>query len=160
MNKFINGILGLVLVVFAIMNCVLVNDLEQKTIELVEVYNTEPTLVIVDSLVWDTCYIEKTEIIKLPIYRTDTILLVDSVDVILPISRYEYDTTLSETHISLICEGFDVRLNSLLVETIKTPTIKENKSKKWGIGVGLGITYYNGFKILPTIGINYNLFSF
>lgn len=166
MNKFINIVLGLVLVVFAVMNCVLVNDLEKATKELVEVYNIEPELIIVDSLVWDTCYITKTEVVSLPIYRTDTILTtdtivaVDSVYVEIPISTYHYDTTLSETHISLICEGFDVRLNSLLIENfLSVPTQgKQAKTKDFGLGLSLGVgATKDGFSPYIGIGLYYKL---
>ena len=164
MDKIINILIILLLLGSCILNVILVSDLNKKTTELIQSYDVEPELIILDSIVYDTVYIKNTEIVKLPIVdtlvQTDTIVAVDSVYVEVPISTYHYDTTLAETHISLICEGFDVRLNSLLIENLKTSIIKENKPKRWGIGVGIGATYCDGFKILPTIGISYNLFSF
>lgn len=166
MKKFVNVVLLLVLFISSIMNCILVRDLEEKTLELIELTNIEPEIIFIDSLVYDTVYFNHFDTVKLEtikkdsITKLDSIFILDSVEAFIPISTYHYDTTLAETHISLICEGFDVRLNSLLVENLKTAIIKENKPKKWCIGVGLGITYVDKFRLVPTIGISYNLFSF
>lgn len=166
MNKFVNCVLGFVLVVLSIMVCWLSIDLQRTTEELIQSYDVEPELIIMDSVKFDTMYITTTEVVKLPIYNTDTILIndtilvTDSADVVIPISTYHYDTTLNQTHISLICEGYDVRLNSLLIENFLSVPTQEKQAKRWSIGVGIGMTYCDGFKILPTIGLSYNIFKF
>lgn len=170
MKKFVNVIIGIVLLIMGIMNYILVRDLEQKTLELIELTDLENELMfVVDSVeIFDTVYFNHFDTVKLETIKKDTItkldsiFVLDSVDVFIPISTYHYDTTLAETHISLICEGFDVRLDTLLVERIKVPTIEQKTPKKWcdnfGIGLGLGATYCDGLKILPTLGIYYKLF--
>ena len=163
MKKFVNVILLLILFISSIMNCILVRDLEQKTLELIELTDVEPPLIIVDSLVHDTVYITKTEVVRLPIYNTDTIVEVDSVFVEVPINTYHYDTTLAETHINLICEGFDVRLNSLLIEKLKVSTIEQKplKTKPFGIGVSLGVgATKDGFSPYIGLGFSYDILSF
>lgn len=169
MNKFVNVIMCIILIVFAVMNCILVRDLERKTIELIEIYDTEPELIILDSLVYDTVYIEKTQIVKLPIYytdtiqQTDTILLVDSVDVVLPLEYKHFSDTLSETAISFDLRGFQCEVNNLYLNNLKTSVIEQKVPKRWynnfGIGVGLSGVYIEGFKVVPSVGIYYTLFS-
>ena len=145
-------------------------NLKDKSIdEIVETklsnYETVDT-VFFDSVIFDTVYFNHFDTVKLETIKTklDSIFVLDSVEVFIPINTYKFDTTLNETHINLICEGFDVRLSSLLVKNLKTSVIKENKPKKWynnfGIGVGIGITYVDKFRLVPTLGISYNLFSF
>ena len=170
MKKFVNIILLLILLIMSIMNCFLANRLADKTEELIELTNVEPEIIFLDSE-FDTVYIERYDTMQLPIVKidtlTDTLTLVeidsvDSVYVEIPISTYHYDTTLSETHISLMCEGFDVRLNSLLIENLKVPTIEQKVLKKWyeniHLGTGLSVTYINKFRVVPSIGIYYKLF--
>lgn len=169
MKKFINIIIGIVLLIMCVMNCFLANRLADKTEELIELTNLEPEIIFLDSLVWDTVYFEKTEVVRLPIVdtiiTTDTIVAVerDSVFVEVPINTYHYDTTLAETHINLILEGFDVRLNSLLIENLKVPTIEQKplKTKPFGIGVQLGIgATKDGFSPYIGLGLNYNIYQF
>lgn len=170
MKKLINIILLFILLVMSIMNCFLANRLADRTEELIELTDLENEVIIVDSIEYDTVYITKTVVVRLPIYNTDTILttdtilVTDSVDVVIPINTYHYDTTLNKTHINLICEGFDVRLNTLLVERINVAQKQEKAPKKWydnfEVGVGLGITHIDRVKIVPMLGVYYNLFSF
>lgn len=169
MNKIINILIVLLLLGSCIFNIVLVSDLNKKTMELIELTDIEPEIIFLDSLVYDTVYINHFDTVKLETIKKDTIskldsiFVLDSVEVFVPINTYKFDTTLNKTHINLICEGFDVRLNSLLVENLKTPTIEQKAPKKWynnfGIGVSLGITYIERFRLVPTVGIYYNLFS-
>lgn len=166
MNKIINVLIVLLLLGSCIFNVVLVSDLNKKTMELIELTDIEPEIIfVVDSVeIFDTCFFNHFDTVKLETIKKDTItkldsiFVLDSVEVFIPINTYKFDTTLNQTHINLICEGFDVRLNSLLVENLKMPTIKENKPKKWGIGVGLGLTYIDRFRLVPTVGIYYQLF--
>lgn len=171
MKKFVNVIIILILLVSSIFNVVLVNRLDKSIDAIVETklssYETVDT-VFFNSVVFDTVFLEKFDSVRLTKCQTDTvvindsILVFDSVDVILPINKYVFDTILNQTHINLICNGFDVRLNSLLVENLKTAIIKENKPKKWynnfGFGVGLGVTYIDRCRVIPTVGIYYKLF--
>lgn len=172
MDKIINILILLLLLGSCIFNVVLVSDLNKKTLELIELTDVEREIMfVVDSVeIFDTCFFNHFDTVKLETIKKDTItkldsiFVLDSVEVFVPINTYKFDTTLNQTHINLICEGFDVRLNTLLVENLKTPTIKENKPKRWynnfGLGVGLGITYVDKFRLVPTIGLSYNLFSF
>jgi hypothetical protein len=173
MRKLINIIFIVILLISCIGNVLLVNRLDKSIDVILETklsnYKTVDT-VIVDSLIYDTIYFNHFDTMKLETIKKDTItkldsiFVLDSVEVFIPINTYKFDTTLNQTHINLICEGFDVRLNTLLVENLKTPTIKENKPKRWynnfGLGVGIGITYVDKFRLVPTFGISYNLFSF
>ena len=116
---------------------------------------------------YDTVYLERTEIIKLPIYKTDTIqqtdtiLLVDSVDVVLPIELKHYSDTLANNAISFDLKGFQCEVNNLYLNNLKVPIIEENKVKRWGLGVQLGIGgTAKGFSPYIGLGLNYNIFSF
>lgn len=171
MRKLINIILLLILVVSSIINVVLVNRLDKSIDAILETklsnYETVDT-VFFNSLVFDTVYITKTEIIKLPIYNTDTVkqtdtltlVEIDSVDVVVPIELKQFNDTLSNIAISFNLSGYNCRVDSLYLKSMKVSTIKEKALKKWGIGVGIGITYVDKFRLVPTLGISYNLFSF
>lgn len=166
MNKIINILIVLLLLGSCIFNVVLVSDLNKKTTELIELTDIEPEIIFLDSLVYDTVYIEKTEIVKLPIVdtliRTDTVVAVDSVYVELPIELKQFSDTLAGTAISFDLRGFQCKVDNLYLKSIKMPTIEQKAPKKWynnfGVGVGVGAIYCDGFKILPTIGLYYKLF--
>lgn len=166
MKKLINIIVIGFIIISTLINLYYINKLDDLVKERIEVLDVEPEIVFVDSLVYDTVYIERYEQIKLPIVDTlvltDTLVSVDSVFVEIPISTYKFDTTLNETYINLICDGFDVRLNSLLVERINVAQKQEKPLKRWyediHLGVGLGITYVDRFRVTPTLGIYYKLF--
>ena len=166
MRKLINIIIIGFIVVSTLINLYFIYNLDRLVNERIEVLDIEPELIIVDSLIYDTVYTEKKEIVKLPIVDTliltDTVVAVtvDSVLVEVPIHTYHYDTTLSETHISLICEGFDVRLNSLLIERINVAQKQEKavKTNRFGLGLQLGIGFNEkGFTPYIGVGLNYRL---
>ena len=171
MDKIINILIVLLLLSSCILNVVLVSDLNKKTTELIELTDMEPEIIFLDSLVYDTVYIEKTEIVKLPIYKTDTIqqtdtltlVEIDSVDVVLPVELKQFNDTLGETAISFDIRGFQCEVDNLYLKSIKVPTIEQKAPKRWynnfGIGVGLSGVYIEGFKIVPSVGIYYTLFS-
>lgn len=169
MGKLIDILLIVLLLIFAVMNCVLVSKLQQKTTELIELTNLEPEIIFIDSVEYDTVFVEKTEIVKLPIYKTDTIqqtdtiLLVDSIDVVIPIELKHYSDTLANTAIFFDLRGFQCEVNNLYVENLKTSVIEQKVPKKWynnfGVGVGLSGVYLEGFKVVPSVGIYYTLFS-
>jgi hypothetical protein len=168
MDKIINILILVLLLGSCIFNVVLVSDLNKKTMELIELTDIEPEIIFLDSIEYDTVYIEKTEIVKLPIYNTDTVkqtdtltlVEIDSVDVVVPIELKQFNDTLSNTAISFDLRGYNCKVDNLYVENLKTSVIKENKPKRWGIGVGIGITYVDKFRLVPTLGISYNLFNF
>ena len=172
MDKIINVLIVLLLLISCIFNVVLVSDLNKKTMELIELTDIEPEIIFLDSLVYDTVYIEKTEIVRLPIYNTDTVkqtdtltlVEIDSVDVVLPIELKQFNDTFLNMAISFDLSGFQCKVDNLYVENLKTSVIKEKAPKRWynnfGIGVGIGITYVDRFRLVPTLGISYNLFSF
>ena len=169
MNKIINILIMLLLLGSCIFNVVLVSDLNKKTVELIELTDFEPEIVFLDSLVYDTVYIEKTEIVKLPIYKIDTIqqtdtltlVEIDSVDVVLPVELKQFNDTLSNTAISFDLRGFQCNVDNLYVENLKTSIIKENKPKRIGLGLQLGIgATKEGFSPYIGLGISYHFFSF
>lgn len=169
MNKIINVLIVLLLLGSCIFNVVLVSDLNKKTTELIELTDIKPEIIFLDSLVYDTVFIEKTEIVRLPIYHTDTVkqtdtltlVEIDSVDVVIPIELKQFNDTLSNTAISFDLSGYNCKVNNLYVKNLKTPTIKENKLKRIGLGLQLGVgATKEGFSPYVGLGISYNLFSF
>lgn len=169
MKKLISIIVILILLVSSIINVILVNRLDKSIDVIVETklsnYETVDT-VFFDSVIFDTVYFEKTEIVKLPIYHTDTVkqtdtltlVEIDSVDVVVPIELKQFNDTLSNIAISFNLSGYNCRVDSLYLQSMKVLTIKEKALKKWGIGIGIGITYVDRFRLVPTFGIYYKLF--
>jgi hypothetical protein len=166
MDKIINILILVLLLGSCIFNVVLVSDLNKKTMELIELTDIEPEIIFLDSLIYDTVYIDRYQKVLVPVVKTDTIndtiLVVDSIEVNIPIQKKHYSDTLAETAFCFDLEGFNCEINNLYVKNFLSIPTQEKavKTNRFGVGVGLGIAYYNGFKILPTIGINYNLFSF
>lgn len=169
MKKFVNVVLLLVLFISSIMNCILVRDLEEKTLELIELTDVEPEIVFLDSLVYDTVFIEKYELVKLPIYNTDTIkqtdtltlVEIDSANVVLPIEVKHYSDTFSNVSISFSLKGFNCEIDSLYVKNFLSVPTQEKAVKKWydniHLGAGLSVTYIDKFRLVPTVGIYYKL---
>lgn len=129
----------------------------------------EPEIIFLDSLIYDTVFIETTEIVKLPIYDTvfctDTLKIQekvqDSIFVEVPISVKHYKDTLAETAFSFDLRGYNCKVDKLYVQNLKTPTIEENKPKRWGIGVQLGVGgCKDGFSPYFGVGLNYDLVQF
>lgn len=166
LTKFINYIIGFILLIMCIMNVVLIQDLEEKTVELIELTNLEPELVILDSLVYDTVYVDRYQKVLVPVINTDTIndtiLVVDSIEVDIPIQKKHYSDTLAETAFSFDLSGYLPEVNNLYVQNLKVCPEPQKQPKKWfdnfGVGVGLGITYVDRFRIVPTLGVYYSLF--
>lgn len=171
-NKIIISILTIILIIVSLFNCKVVNDLEEKTLELIELTNIEPEIVFLDSITqFDTIYIERYELVKLPIYNTDTIkqtdtlVAVDSVfvDVLLPIELKHYNDTLSNTLISFDIVGYNCELTDLYARNlIVCPEQQKTlKTKNFGLGLSLGIgATKDGFSPYIGIGISYNIFNF
>lgn len=77
----------------------------------------------ITNVLYDTIYIERYKTVKLPVvdttvyYITDTVTRVDSIEVEVPISKYQIDTTFStdttSLNIRIQTSGFDVKLDTL-----------------------------------------------
>lgn len=99
----------------------------------------------------DTVFRVDTKVVKLPIHDTttltDSLRITDSVFVEVPISRYRYDTTLTDTHstthLTASLSGYEVRIDTLAVTTTVQPVIIK-ESLPWyrrflpSVGIGLG----------------------
>ena len=122
-------------------------------------------VILTDTIVnveWDTVYLERYKTVKLPVvdstvyYITDTVVRVDSIEVELPISKFQLDTTfLTDTtslNIRIQNSGYDVTLDSLSYSFTYKPTHqKSNFFKehfKFGAGIGTG---YGCFSKKPDI---------
>ena len=126
------------------------------------------TVYLTDTLtqvIYDTVFVEHFETVKLPVvdttvcYIIDTVTRVDSIEVEVPISKFQLDTcfTTDSTNLNIRIRnsGFNVTLDTLSYSFTYRPT-KINKTKKthWFIGPSLGIGYdFTSGKLIPTIGI-------
>lgn len=171
MGKLIDILLIVLLLIFAVMNCVLVSKLQQKTTELIELTNLEPEIIFLSDtlLTFDTVYIQRYDTIRLikcqvdTITLNDTTIIIDSVDVVLPIELKHYSDTLANTAISLEIKGFNCEIDNLYIKNFLSVPTQQKVPKQWynniHLGVGLGATYLNEFKVVPSVGIYYTLFS-
>lgn len=91
---------------------------------------------------------------------TDTITVVDSVEVIVPITQKEYQDSTYHLWIS----GYAPRLDSIYTYTrhdYTTVNLPPVKPKHWHIGVTAGYGYgTKGFQPYIGLGITYSIFSF
>ena len=100
---------------------------------------------------YDTVFRVDTRVVKLPVHDTtvciDSLWITDSVWVEVPISRYHYDTTLTDTHsitrLTASLSGYEVRVDTLAVTTTIEPiiikeTIPWRKRISPSVGVGIG----------------------
>ena len=126
------------------------------------------TITVTDTLtqvMYDTVFVDHFETVKLPVvdstvyYITDTVVRLDSIEVEVPISKFQFDTTVftdtTQLNLSIRNSGYDVKLDSLYYSFTYKPT-KINKTKKthWFIGPSLGIGYdFTSGKLIPTVGI-------
>jgi hypothetical protein len=128
-------------------------------------------------IVSDTLFIEKpapcdtiylpSKIVKLPIYHTDTITISevtirDSVEVEIPIVQREYKDSTFQAWVS----GYEPSLDSIRIFEKKTTitntiTNTQYKSKKFGLGVQLGVGINPKGNVNPYVGvgISYNLIN-
>lgn len=166
MNKLINILIISFIIISTVINLYFIYNLDRLVNEKLEVLDIEPELIIVDSLIYDTVYTEKKEIVKLPIVDTlvliDTVVAVavDSVFVEIPIEYKHYSDSLAETLISFDLRGFQCEVNNLYVKNfLNVPTQeKAVKINRFGLGIGLGVTYVDRFRVVPNVGIYYKLF--
>lgn len=122
-------------------------------------------VVVTDTIVdwqYDTVYRYDTKVVKLPIHDTtvcvDSIYATDSVYVEVPIFKYKYDTTFTDTNSTMRLQatlsGYEVNVDTLTVTTTITPIIIKEKIPWYkrfrpSIGVGVGTT----FKGEATVGV-------
>lgn len=106
--------------------------------------------------------IKRYETVKLPVKKDsceskrDTCVL-DSVEVVIPITQKVYEDSLYRAWVS----GYDVNLDSIKVNVrtreIKIPVPVPAKRKRWGIGLQAGYGYPNGWYV--GVGMSCNLFN-
>lgn len=118
----------------------------------------------ITNVLYDTLFVDHFEIVKLPVdttvyYITDTVVRLDSIEVEVPISKFQFDTTVftdtTQLNLSIRNSGFNVTLDSLSYSFTYRPT-KINKIKKthWFIGPSIGLGYdFTSGKLIPTVGI-------
>lgn len=113
-----------------------------------------PFYLVTDTIIdWrhDTVYLHDTRVVKLPVHDTtrcvDSVMVVDSVEVEVPIYRYMYDTLIAgeraETRLRAVVTGYDVRVDTLVASTVVRPVAVEipwHKRIRPSVGVGVGTT--------------------
>ena len=117
---------------------------------------------------YDTVFRVDTRVVKLPVHDTtvciDSLWITDSVWVEVPISRYHYDTTLTDTHsitrLTASLSGYEVRVDTLTVTTTIEPiiikeTIPWRKRIRPSVGVGVGANLRGEATVGVFFGIGY-----
>ena len=117
---------------------------------------------------YDTVFRVDTRVVKLPIHDTttvtDSLWVTDSVLVEVPISRYRYDTTLTDTHsttrLTASLSGYEVRVDTLAVTTTIEPiiikeTLPWRKRIRPSVGVGIGTNIRGEATAGVFVGIGY-----
>lgn len=84
--------------------------------------------------------------------RTDTVT--DSVEVYVPVRQVEYRDTAYRAWVS----GYEVRLDSIEVYR-QTVVLTKYKTKRWGLGVQVGIGFTGRVQPYIGVGLSYNFFS-
>lgn len=118
------------------------------------------------NVVYDTVYLERYKTVKLPVvdstvyYITDTVVRLDSIEVEVPISKFQFDTTVftdtTQLNLSIRTSGYEVKLDTLSYSFTYRPT--KIKKTHWFIGPSLGIGYdFTTGKLVPTIGIGFGM---
>ena len=96
------------------------------------------------SVIWDTVMLDHYETVVLPLTDTllykDSVRVVDSVKVELPVYRYAYDTAIftdtTELDLSVRVSGFGVSLDTLAYLFHYTPKATISKERRFGVFVG------------------------
>lgn len=132
-------------------------------------HSVNPQTIVVDSIVYDTITITHVEhdtmwrdrvvYKRLPAIddSTDTIRIVDTVTVSVPIYKYHF----SDKMFSIKAEGHDVKLNEVVLYPRTEYRTKEVKvANKWGLGIqaGYGVSS-QGLTPYIGIGISYNILT-
>ena len=116
----------------------------------------------------DTVYRYDTKVVKLPVHDTttltDSLWIVDSVLVEVPIYKYYYDTTLTDTNrtirLQATLSGYEVSIDTLSLITTVTPiVIKEeipwHKRFRPSVGVGVGSNIKGEATVGMYVGVGY-----
>lgn len=116
----------------------------------------------------DTVYRYDTKIVKLPIHDTttltDSLWLTDSVLVEVPIYKYYFDTTLTDTnrtiHLEAALSGYEVTIDTLAITTTVNPiiikeTIPWQKRFRPSVGIGIGSTLKGEATVGMYVGVGY-----
>lgn len=133
--------------------------------------NVPEPITITDTIVdWqhDTVYRVDTRIVKLPVHDTttvtDSLWFTDSVLVEVPIYKYRYDTTLTDTNVTTRLQatlsGYEVSIDTLAVTaTVQPIIIKENipwrKRFRPSVGVGIGSNLKGESSVGLFVGVGY-----
>lgn len=166
MNKLINILIISFIIVSTVINLYFIYNLDRLVNERLEVLDIEPEIIFLDSIEYDTVFVESKEIVKLPIADTlvliDTVVAVavDSVFVEIPIEYKHYSDTFQNVGISFDLRGFQCEIDSLYVKNFLNVPTQENKPKtnRFGLGLQLGIgVNEKGFTPYIGIGLNYRL---
>lgn len=115
-------------------------------------------------ITYDTVYFDHYKTVKLPVhdttlfFLTDTLTLVDSVEVEIPIYHYAVDTTFNTDttsfNLGIRCSGYDVSLDTLTYDFVYTPTPQKKKTRLgFFVGPCIGVGWTGGNQISPSIGI-------
>ena len=131
-------------------------------------YTTDTVTDTITDWQYDTVFRVDTRVVKLPIHdttrMTDSLWLTDSVLVEVPISRYRYDTTLTDTHsttrLTASLSGYEVRVDTLAVTTTIEPiiikeTLPWRKRIRPSVGVGIGTNLKGEATAGVFVGIGY-----
>lgn len=120
----------------------------------VEYITVTDTITITDTitdLAYDTVYFSHFDTVQLPaVVINDTLIQVDSVYVQIPISTYQYDTTITDTNyktqLKAVLSGFGVSVDTLCLSTEITRQQSIQNKEKWynNLGVGVGVMYGTG----------------
>lgn len=155
MKEIVKSIFLLVVIYLLLFFLVNTNRKSQVTTE----KQLQP-VIIADTLtnvVYDTVYLERYKTVKLPItdtlvyYIKDTVTRVDSIEVEVPISKFQLDTCFTtdttQLNLSIRNSGYDVKLDSLSYNFKYTPRPpKTNFFKehfKFGAGVSTGFGVFS-----------------
>ena len=116
----------------------------------------------------DTVYRYDTKIVKLPVHDTttltDSLWLTDSVLVEVPIYKYYFDTTLTDTnrtiHLEAALSGYEVTIDTLAITTTVNPiiikeTIPWQKRFRPSVGIGIGSTLKGEATVGMYVGVGY-----
>lgn len=116
----------------------------------------------------DTIFRIDTKVVKLPVHDTttltDSLFLTDSVLVEVPMMRYHYDTTLTDTHsttrLTATLSGYEVRVDTMAVSTTIQPviikeTIPWQRRFRPSVGVGVGTNLKGEATVGMYFGIGY-----
>ena len=155
---------------FVIMGCLLALAwwLGRRTAPAGTTYVTDTVTDTLTDWRYDTVFRIDTRVVRLPVHDTttltDSLWLTDSVWVEVPISRYRYDTLLTDTHsathLTATLSGYDVRFDTLAVTTTVEPVVIR-ETLPWyrrfrpSLGVGIGTNLKGEASAGVFLGVGY-----